>query len=654
MKNEKVQEQIRRMAAAEGVSVARVHARAVKILDRMGHNCGGTALKFLGYTLQKVMFSIYQEIMIEPSEVQRIVKAIEAGPVLILPNHRSYMDFLVISFFMYSLGVPVPAIAAGEDFADMSFISWFLRGSGAFFMPRSFKENPLYWVCFSTYVDTLISNADMPMEFFVEGTRARPGKSLHPKVGLLGVAVRPFLERRVGDILLIPIAVTYEQRMETHLYAREMLGIPKPKEGLGTTIAGGTAVVKTKHGRMHCKVGEPISARARAEGKVKRELGTLTPGEGKPYDNAGKLFIEDLAYEVVHTHQKLFVVTVPSIFASLVMMHSSQGATTIPTSQLLQETEAIAKATIMRGHTVDMHLLDNKDAVCKSVQSTLLADLHRWVRPLSPAAELKDGDANLAVDTNQAEMAFNTILLAHGRNELLHVFAVESLVVLAWAAVTAKTNLAGSKSSSVGQLAGAFFGGENAVAVLFEEFKFMLQLLYSEVVLPVRCEDDERKWFDEGWHRLAWGGHISVNESTGTVKFTQTNSTKHFIHFLSTFLSPYVHCVSNVAAHFAVDGTPTAPNAFLKRMHKEMGYPAAIIGPGCTSPECLSQDTLKNSLEAMERFGIITKDFASGEKQAETAKAQLLSDRLTPVITVVGAFAAAASADSLLAATARL
>ena len=57
-------------------------------------------------------------------------------------------------------------------------------------MPRSFKENPLYWICFSTYVDTLISNADMPMEFFVEGTRARPGKSLHPKVGLLGVAVR--------------------------------------------------------------------------------------------------------------------------------------------------------------------------------------------------------------------------------------------------------------------------------------------------------------------------------------------------------------------------------------------------------------------------------------------------------------------------------
>jgi hypothetical protein len=29
----------------------------------------------------------------------------------------------------------------------------------------------------------MISNADAPVEFFVEGTRSRTGKSLHPKMG---------------------------------------------------------------------------------------------------------------------------------------------------------------------------------------------------------------------------------------------------------------------------------------------------------------------------------------------------------------------------------------------------------------------------------------------------------------------------------------
>lgn len=101
--------------------------------------------------------------------------------------------------------------------------------SGAFFMRRSFAEDPLYWACFSEYVQETVGNGDQPLEFFIEGTRSRTGKCLHPKVGLMGAALRPFFEGRVNEVNLLPIAVTYEERMETHLYADEMLGTPKPK-----------------------------------------------------------------------------------------------------------------------------------------------------------------------------------------------------------------------------------------------------------------------------------------------------------------------------------------------------------------------------------------------------------------------------------------
>ena len=42
--------------------------------------------------------------------------------------------------------------------------------------------------------------------------------------GLLGVALRPFFENRVSDITIFPVGVTYDERMESHLYADEMLG----------------------------------------------------------------------------------------------------------------------------------------------------------------------------------------------------------------------------------------------------------------------------------------------------------------------------------------------------------------------------------------------------------------------------------------------
>ena len=49
-------------------------------------------------------------------------------------------------------------------------------------------------------------------------------------IGLLRVVVEPFLKGKVWDINLVPVSMTYDRTLEETLYAREMLGTPKPKE----------------------------------------------------------------------------------------------------------------------------------------------------------------------------------------------------------------------------------------------------------------------------------------------------------------------------------------------------------------------------------------------------------------------------------------
>ena len=63
-------------------------------------------------------------------------------PVLLLPTHRSYMDFIIISYMFFFKNVPLPAIAgavssqrciasraaAGDDFLNMAVVSDLLRG----------------------------------------------------------------------------------------------------------------------------------------------------------------------------------------------------------------------------------------------------------------------------------------------------------------------------------------------------------------------------------------------------------------------------------------------------------------------------------------------------------------------------------------------
>jgi len=65
----------------------------------------------------------------------------------------------------------------------MAGVSSLLRHCGAFFLRRTFGSDHLYKATFSEYVKMLLCSRESPMEFFVEGTRSRSGKSLHPRLG---------------------------------------------------------------------------------------------------------------------------------------------------------------------------------------------------------------------------------------------------------------------------------------------------------------------------------------------------------------------------------------------------------------------------------------------------------------------------------------
>ena len=54
--------------------------------------------------------------------------------------------------------------------------------------------------------------------------------SLAGSAGLLSMVVEPYLDGRLSDIFLVPISISYERTLEEELFARELLGVPKPKE----------------------------------------------------------------------------------------------------------------------------------------------------------------------------------------------------------------------------------------------------------------------------------------------------------------------------------------------------------------------------------------------------------------------------------------
>ena len=231
-----------------------------KILDEMAHDFDLKYVRFLGYTLIKVFTKIYSHIYYN-KDILSNLECLKHHPTVFLPLHRSYMDFLLVSIICFHKDIQLPAVAAGQDFLGLSFLSNVIRHNGGFFIRRSFGSDQLYWAVFHEYVQEHLLNCERPVEFFIEGTRSRTSKSLQPKQGMLSTCLELYLKsHRVEDIYLIPISLTYEKLLEEMLYSNELLGIPKPKETVSGLVKA-RSILSQNYGSIFINFARPLSVR---------------------------------------------------------------------------------------------------------------------------------------------------------------------------------------------------------------------------------------------------------------------------------------------------------------------------------------------------------------------------------------------------------
>jgi len=178
--------------------------------------------------------------------------------IIYLPTHRSYMDFIILTYICFEYNIPLPCIAAAQDFLGLGLVANMLRNCGAFFIRRSFRSDLLYWTIFDEYVKTHLIHGDYPLEFFIEGARSRTLKTLLPaRQGMLKSCLECYFRRQIDNLILIPITINYEKVLEDNLHANELLGIPKPKESKSGLLKA-TQILKNSFGKMIVKFSEPI------------------------------------------------------------------------------------------------------------------------------------------------------------------------------------------------------------------------------------------------------------------------------------------------------------------------------------------------------------------------------------------------------------
>ncbi len=254
LQSEKVKKAIEDEVKNSKMTTEQVQKEAVKILDEIAADVKPSYLKTLSRLLAWLWKRLYNKgIDVNNAKVVREL-SLNGHEIVYVPNHRSHIDYLLLSYILYHEGLATPYIAAG---VNLNFFpaGKIFRSSGAFFIRRTFKGNKLYATLFKSYLAELFHQG-YPVEYFIEGGRSRTGRILPPKTGMMAMTLDAISETN-RPISIVPVYIGYDNVIEVDTYMKELKGAKKEKENAFLVFR---VLKKLRNlGKGFVTFGEPIS-----------------------------------------------------------------------------------------------------------------------------------------------------------------------------------------------------------------------------------------------------------------------------------------------------------------------------------------------------------------------------------------------------------
>jgi glycerol-3-phosphate O-acyltransferase len=215
---------------------------------------GSAVIRMLGYAFRKTLRRCTSAVTFDRASFEQAVAAAPDGALYVLaPSHRSYFDFLLMSYLCFQhpeLGIPIPYIAAAEEFSRIPLVGQLLRRAQAFYIQRGVGT-----ASSSLNAELArISELGASLMFFIEGQRSRSRHTLAPRRGLLRG-----LQRTGKCFVVIPISLSYDRLPEESAFAKELSGGDKPKMSVSAIVDWLQSVAQgdVQLGRVHIAAGHP-------------------------------------------------------------------------------------------------------------------------------------------------------------------------------------------------------------------------------------------------------------------------------------------------------------------------------------------------------------------------------------------------------------
>ncbi len=576
LRSPRVRKHLEAAAREQNKPVAAIEKQADKDLKKLCSTMDPYALGLFSRFLNWLWSRLYDGVVIDMEGLERLREAARRGPIILLPSHKSHVDYLVLSSMLGVHGVSPPLIAAGDNLSFFP-IGGLLRRCGAFFIRRSCQGKTLSPALVDAYQRRVLVEG-FNVEFFLEGGRSRTGKLLPPKLGLLSMVIDAGLKLPSVQLGFVPISVGYERIIEEGSYTRELVGGEKKPESVGGLLRT-SKILRSRWGRLYIQFGRifdlhELTDEARAQrSEDAKDDRALRPPERRA-------LIQRVAHRVTYEINRVTTVTPAALVGSALLSHRRRGMThedlVARCGELLAALQRAGARIARPVVRAESSLMARPDAIGDTdvAREVLHEDALEETLALFTDAKLletKDADGARIYAVPDARR----LALEYHKNTILHFFVPSALI-------------------STALVVGAPLDEKSLrerVAKLSRLFKY--EFMY-------RADASFDEIFDDALRTMMDAGEVSRSES-GELAPVPGSLVPVYAGMLRTYFEAYRLAVRSLG-NLREDG-PVKTKDWLKQTLSR-GQKMYLAGE-IELRESLSRPKLENALSALRDFGLV-------------------------------------------------
>ncbi|MCB0332552.1 MAG: 1-acyl-sn-glycerol-3-phosphate acyltransferase, partial [Bdellovibrionales bacterium] len=246
--------EIKAIANRTGISVREAHRRAVKLFNRMAAKPFAPFYVPAAVVVRFILKRLFSGLTVRGLE--KFASSVKHHTVVLVPMHRSHLDYLLLGAILYEANLNSAVVAAGVNLSFWPFGN-IIRGLGGYFVKRNARHDRIHALVLKRYVTYLVKRGHL-QEFFIEGGRSRSGRMRPPRLGLLSIMVSAYLRGERKDILFVPVSISYEHVIEDSEYGKENTGLSKTKENLSSLLRA-RSIFRNNYKEVIIQFGSPMS-----------------------------------------------------------------------------------------------------------------------------------------------------------------------------------------------------------------------------------------------------------------------------------------------------------------------------------------------------------------------------------------------------------